>query len=50
MSGSVRERGSALVVESQRGDGDRARRNGRIVTIAKPNMGSCDFGGVAQKG
>ncbi len=37
-------RGTLKTMIESVADGARARRNGRLVTIAKPNTGSCDFG------
>ncbi len=37
-------RGTAKTMVEGIADGARARRNGRIVTLAPPNAGSCDFG------
>ena len=37
-------RGTAKTMIEGIADGARARRNGRLVTLRRPNMGSCDFG------
>ncbi len=37
-------RGTAKTAIEGIADGARARRNGRLVTLARPNTGSCDFG------
>jgi len=37
-------RGTLKTMIESVADGARARRNGRLVTIAKPHTGSCDFG------